>query len=139
MQPPPAQGQRPPVAAPQRVRILVQQSNHYVKRLTLASIYMKQANEPALASETVKESLVHYFAYMTDRLLDYTFTSLTRRSVTSLEEVKLFCQDCLAYESSTCSGVGRLNLSLNRRKAQRFHRLDARKAGVSVFKRTRPH
>eukprot|EP01054_Gregarina_sp_Poly1_P006433 Gregarina_sp_Poly_1__6432@NODE_343_length_9409_cov_658_993470_g287_i0_p6_GENE_NODE_343_length_9409_cov_658_993470_g287_i0NODE_343_length_9409_cov_658_993470_g287_i0_p6_ORF_typecomplete_len157_score28_04FAS_N/PF17828_1/0_083_NODE_343_length_9409_cov_658_993470_g287_i048575327 len=144
----------PPAAmmtqAARPVRPLMQQSNQFVKRLTLIGIHMKQAHDSSLATENVKESLVQFLGYLTDRVLDYTLTTLSKTAAqqedVTIEDIQHFCSDYLGYnppdrkarlaDRSKPSSQA-LNLSIHRRKYQtaRFRRLDARKIGVSVFKR----
>eukprot|EP01053_Blabericola_migrator_P007492 Blabericola_migrator_1__7491@NODE_3825_length_1484_cov_58_305575_g2372_i0_p3_GENE_NODE_3825_length_1484_cov_58_305575_g2372_i0NODE_3825_length_1484_cov_58_305575_g2372_i0_p3_ORF_typecomplete_len146_score19_23_NODE_3825_length_1484_cov_58_305575_g2372_i0148585 len=141
MQPPLLRGVAPqgnmstvPQPAPRPARPLMQQSNQFVKRLALAGIYMKQATDPSLASEGVKETLIQFFGYLTDRVLDYTFTTLTRNAPQSIEEVRQFCSDHLGYDAPAHKANSQsLNLSIHRRKGQRFKRLG--KGGISVLQK----
>lgn len=146
--------------APRPVRPLMQQSNQFVKRLTLVGIHMKQAREPSLGSEVVKETLIQFFGFLTDRVLDYTLTTLSRaasqQDEMGIADIQQFCSDHLGYDpspittppsapngdvqpSATRPGTSQaLNLSMYRRKGKlmRFRRLDPRKVGVTVFKRS---
>eukprot|EP01055_Gregarina_sp_Pseudo9_P002482 Gregarina_sp_Pseudo_9__2481@NODE_2761_length_880_cov_12_980975_g2526_i0_p1_GENE_NODE_2761_length_880_cov_12_980975_g2526_i0NODE_2761_length_880_cov_12_980975_g2526_i0_p1_ORF_typecomplete_len154_score18_98_NODE_2761_length_880_cov_12_980975_g2526_i0261722 len=142
MQPAPPRGPPGAAPAPRPVRPLMQQSNQFVKRLTLVGIHMKQASDPSLASESVKETLIQFFGYLTDRILDYTLTTLSRtasqQEEMGIEDVRHFCESFLGYASPATKdrtpSSQALNLSLHRRKG-RFPRLDSSKVGMSVFKR----
>ena len=86
----------------QVVRPVLHQSNQIMKRIALLALQAKKSRDPSCKNEHLGEPLLTFMAFLSDRILDYTLSSLVSkdRQSLSLDDVEEFCSERLGFQKA---------------------------------------